>query len=85
MNKEKSNKIVQSISLGIFLLVAIIGITERISIIIKILPVIGVVCLLISVFFYFLTTRDKNNTESTNKFSEKDKEQTNHKSRREYK
>jgi len=85
MSKEKSNKIVQSISLGIFLLVAIIGITERISIIIKLLPVIGVVCLLISVFFYFLTTRDKNNTESTNKFSEKDKEQTNHKSRREYK
>jgi len=78
MNKEKSNKIVQFISLGIFLLVAIIGITERISIIIKLLPVIGVVCLLISVFFYFLTTRDKNNTKSTNEFSEKDKEQTDH-------
>lgn len=78
MSKEKSNKIVQSISLGIFLLVAIIGITERISIIIKLLPVIGVVCLLISVFFYFLTTRDKNNTKSTNEFSEKDKEQTDH-------
>lgn len=57
MNKEKSNKIVQFISLGIFLLVAIIGITERISIIIKLLPVIGVVCLLISVFFLFFNNK----------------------------
>lgn len=63
---DRKNNVVQKISLSVFLIVIVIAIFERIPIVIQLLPIIGIVCLLISVYYYLRSIKKEDNNDNEN-------------------
>lgn len=68
---DRSNQIVQRICLAVFSVTALIAIIERIPIVIQLLPIVGIVCLIVSVIIYLYNMNQKEKEINNNETEER--------------